>query len=485
MDRKWLILSSVSLGSLMATLDGSIVNIALPAIQTDFRIDLTTVEWVVVAYLLVVGSLLLPVGRLGEVLTFKRVYLVGFTVFTLASVCCGASPNEVGLVGFRVVQGVGAAMIMAMGPAIVARTFPASERGRALGLNGVSVSLGLSLGPALGGMLTQVGSWRAIFLINVPIGVLAVAWAARVLPAETPGKGQSFDVRGAALSAVALFALLLALSEGQTWGWTSPATLGLAIVFVVLGAAFITAERASIQPLIDLALFRIRPFAAGLASVIVAFAGLFTATFLLPFLLEQGSGFSPFEAGLLLTPVPITMALVAPLSGAASDRFGPRVLASTGMAVMVLALLSLTQLPTDFALPDLVWRLVLLGVGQGLFMSPNSSAVLGSVPRTRVGTASGTLAQMRVTGQALGIALSAAIVATRLPVHLAELAGGKPTPALQRAALAESIHDAFVVAAFVCGVGIITSLVRGSSRPGHAASPMPAGAQTRLESKGP
>jgi EmrB/QacA subfamily drug resistance transporter len=474
-ERKWLILSSVSLGSLMATLDGSIVNIALPAIQTDLRVDLTTVEWVVVAYLLVVGSLLLPVGRLGEVLTFKRVYLVGFSVFTLASVCCGAAPNEVVLVGFRMVQAVGAAMIMAMGPAIVARTFPATERGRALGLNGVSVSIGLSLGPALGGILTQVGSWRAIFLINLPIGILAVMWAARVLPAESPGKGQSFDVRGASLSGAALFALLLALSKGQGWGWTSPAVIGLFAAFLVLGAAFLAAERASLQPMIDLALFRIRPFAAGLASVVVAFAGLFTATFLLPFLLEQGSGFSPIEAGLLLTPVPITMAIVAPFSGAASDRFGPRVLASTGMAIMVLGLVSLTWLPLDFALPDLVWRLVLMGLGQGMFMSPNSSAVLGSVPGRRVGTASGTLAQMRVTGQSLGVAISAAIVATRLPVHLAELGGastGAANALVQRAALAGAIHDAFVVAAAVCGIGIVTSLVRGSGRRGQDEAPV-------------
>src|SRR5664279_1522592 len=473
MERKWLILTSVSLGSLMATLDGSIVNIALPAMQTDFRVDLTTIEWVVVAYLLVVGSLLLPCGRLGEVLTFKRVYLVGFAVFTLASICCGASPNVAWLVGFRVVQGVGAAMIMAMGPAIVARTFPASERGRALGLNAVSVSIGLSLGPALGGVLTQVGSWRAIFLINAPIGLLAIAWAARVLPAETPGTGQSFDVRGAALSGVTVFALLLALSDGQQWGWASPATIGLLLAFIVLGAAFLVAEGRAIQPMIDLALFRIRPFSAGLASVVVAFAGLFAATFLLPFLLEQGSGFSPIEAGLLLTPMPITMALVAPFSGAASDRFGPRILASAGMAIMALGLLSLTQLPASFALPDLVWRLVLLGLGQGLFMSPNSSAVLGSVPRPRLGTASGTLAQMRVNGQVLGVALSGAIVATRLPVHLAEL-GGTPSAALRNAALAGAIHDAFVVAALVCCVGIVTSLIRGSSRPDRAESAAPA-----------
>ena len=467
MERKWLILTSVSLGSLMSTLDGSIVNIALPAIQTDFTIDLTTVEWVVVAYLLVVGSLLLPFGRLGEVLTFKRVYLAGFAIFTLASVCCGAAPNAAGLVAFRVVQGIGAAMLMAMGPAIVAHTFHDRERGRALGLNGLSVAIGLSLGPALGGILTQVATWRAIFLINAPIGLLAILWAARVLPAETRGKDESFDIKGAAFSGVALFALLLALSDGQEWGWTSPAIVGLFVTFVVLGGAFLLTERRSIQPMVDLALFRIRPFSAGLASAVVAFAGLFTATFLLPFLLEQGRGFSPIEAGLLLTPVPITMALVAPLSGIASDRFGPRILASAGMAIMVLGFLSLTQLSVDFTLPDLVWRLVLLGVGQGMFMSPNSSAVLGSVPRPRVGTASGTLAQMRVNGQAVGIALSGAIVATRLPVHLAELGGGAPTAAVQSAALAGAIHDAFVVAALVCCVGIVTSLVRGSSRPGH------------------
>ncbi len=471
-QRKWLILSSVSLGSLMATLDGSIINVALPVIQNDFLVDLTTVEWVVVAYLLVIGSLLLPVGRLGEVLTFKRVYLVGFTIFTLASLACGAAPSLTALVVFRIVQAIGAAMIMAMGPAIVARTFPPAERGRALGLNGVSVAVGLSLGPVLGGLLTEFATWRAIFMINVPIGVVAIAWAARILPVESRGKGQTFDLRGATLSGLALFALLLALSQGQEWGWSSPATIGLVIAFFVLGAAFLVAERTSLQPLIDLALFRIRPFSAGLASVVVAFSGLFTATFLLPFLLEQGSGFSPLETGLLLTPVPISMAIVAPFSGAASDRWGPRILASLGMVVMVLALLSLTQLPANFTLPDLIWRLVLLGVGQGLFMSPNSSAVLGSVPRGRIGTASGTLAQMRVVGQSLGIALSAAIVTTRLDMHLTSGAGGS-TAAQQQAALVQAIHDAFLVAAIVCSIGIVTSLIRGHNRSGEG-EPVPA-----------
>ena len=464
MQRKWLILTSVSLGSLMSTLDGSIVNIALPKIQSDFGIDLTTVEWVVVAYLLVVGSLLLPVGRLGEVLTFKRVYQSGFAIFTVASVLCGAAPNELALIVFRALQAIGAAMIMAMGPAIVARTFPAAERGRALGLNGISVSVGLSLGPVIGGIITESLSWRAIFFVNLPIGILAILWAQRILPAEESGRGQKFDLGGAALSGVALLALLLALSDGQDWGWTSPAILGLIAAFVILGGAFLVVESRAVQPMIDLALFRIRPFSAGLVSVDVAFSGLFTAMFLMPFLLQQVRGFTPLEAGLLLTPVPIATAIVGPMSGVLSDRIGPRVPASAGMAIMALGLFLLTQLPLDFSLPDLIWRLVVLGIGQGLFMSPNSSAVLGAVPRARVGTASGTLAQMRVDGQALGIAISAAVVAIRMPVHLEGILG-RPTTGAANAALSGSIRDAFVVAALICVIGIATSLIRGSQ--GH------------------
>lgn len=460
--RRWLILSSVSVGTFMATLDGSIVNIALPKIQESFAVPLATVEWVVVGYLLVIGSVLLPFGRLGEVVTFKRVYLAGFAVFTVASSFCALAPSAAALVLFRIVQGLGAGMLQAMGPAIVARTFGPGERGRALGLNAISVSIGLSLGPALGGLLTEVGSWRAIFLVNVPVGILAILWAARVLPGERRGEGQAFDLRGAALSSVALFALLLALINGQAWGWSSPETLGLLAAFAVLGTLFLLTESRVAQPMIDLALFRIRAFSAGLASLVIAFSGLFTATFLLPFLLQQGAGFTPLEAGLLLTPIPITTALVAPFSGSLSDRIGPRLPASAGIAIMALGLLSLTQLPEAFAVPDLVWRLVLVGLGQGLFMSPNSSAILGSVPRQRIGTASGTLAQMRVTGQALGIAISGAVVAVRLPVHAAAL-GDQGSAAGQ--ALGMAIQDAFIVAALLCGLGILASVVRGGEVP--------------------
>jgi EmrB/QacA subfamily drug resistance transporter len=458
-DRRWLILSTVSVGTFMATLDGSIVNVSLPSIRTAFGIDLATVEWIVVAYLLVVGSLLLPMGRLGEVAGFRTVYLYGFAIFTVASVCCGLAPTPLVLIVFRAVQGIGAAAIMAMGPAIVARTFPPGERGRALGFNAVSVSVGLTLGPALGGILTATGSWRAIFLVNLPVGLFAIAWAARILPAEAERRRQSFDIPGAVLLSGAFFSLLLGLTEGEAWGWSSGPVLGLFGLALALGIAFVVVELRTPAPMFDLALFRIRAFSAGLASVVFAYMGLFAAMFLLPFLLQGPSGFNPIEAGLLLTPIPLTTALVAPLSGSLSDRIGSRLPASLGLAVMAIGLLLLARLPPGFSVPDLVWRLVVIGVGQGLFTSPNSAAVLSAIPRGRVGTASGTVAQMRVTGQALGIAMSGAIVTSRFAAHMAETGG--TSEAARSVAQGLAIRDAFAVAAAICSIGILTSLVRG------------------------
>ena len=329
MQRKWLILSTVSLGSLMSTLDGSIVNIALPAIQSDLGIGLTTVEWVVIAYLLVVGSLLLPMGRLGEVRTFKRVYLVGFAIFTLASVCCGAAPNAAALVGFRGVQAVGAAMIMAMGPAIIARTFPASERGRALGLNGASVSLGLSWVRSSADP-HQVATWRAIFLINLPIGLLAIVWAARVLPVETPRQGPVVRRPRRRLSSAALFTLLLTLSQGESWGWTSPVVIGLCRR-VPRPRRGVHRRRAHHGPADDrpravpdprvLGRPRERPrrvrgaLRRDLPPAVPARAGL-------GLLADRGR--PPPQPGAGHDGV------VAPFSGAASDRFGPRVLTLHG-----------------------------------------------------------------------------------------------------------------------------------------------------------
>lgn len=458
--QKWLILTSVSLGTFMATLDGSIINVSLPKIQESFGVSLSTLEWIVVGYLLTVGTLLLPFGRLGEILGYKRIYIAGFSIFTFASVLCGAALNVWMLVAFRILQGVGAAMLQSMGPAIVTRTFSARERGKALGLNGISVSIGLSLGPALGGLLTDIGSWRWIFYINLPVGILAILWSLRVLLPDRPGARQSFDLVGAFLSFAALFALLLALIEGQGWGWSSPAVIGLLIAAAVLGVAFVVVELRSPHPMLDLRLFQIRSFLAANVSQFIIFAGLFTATFLMPFFLQQGQGFSPLEAGLLLTPIPLTTMFIAPFSGMLSDRIGHRIPATLGVAIMTLGLFTLSQLNVDATPIDLIWRLVVVGIGQGFFFTPNSSAILGSVPRPRLGTASATMAQMRINGQVLGIAVGGAIVVARTQTHAAELICKIPEQLVQRDAFVFAINDAFLVATAVCILAIITSLVR-------------------------
>ena len=460
---KWLVLSTVSIGTFMATLDGSIVNISLPKIQQAFGVNLTAIEWVVVAYLLVVGALLLPFGRLGDIIGYKRVYLTGFTLFAAASALCGSSNSVWMLVGFRALQGIGAAMLQAMGPAIVTNTFGARERGTALGLNSVSVSIGLSIGPALGGLLTEFGSWRWIFYVNVPVGAFAILWAWRILGNERGAARQTFDFPGAIFSSGGLFALLLALIQGESWGWSSPAVLGLIGLSVVLLLLFVFFELRARQPMLDLRLFKIRSFSAGNISLLIAFAGLFIATFLLPFFLEQGQGLSPLKAGLLLTPIPLTTLVFAPFAGLLSDHIGPRIPATVGIAIMAFGLYTLTQLHASASYWDLIWRLMIIGMGQGVFNSPNSSAILGSVPRIRLGVASGTLAEMRINGQVLGIAAGGAIIANRMVVHVAQLSGRVSPAVVQREAFVLSLHDAFYVASAVVALGIVTSLVRGAN----------------------
>lgn len=460
---KWLVLSAVSVGTFMATLDGSIVNISLPKIQQAFGVNLSDVEWIVVAYLLVIGALLLPLGRLGDIVGYKWVYVGGFTLFAGASALCGASQSVWMLVVFRSIQGVGAAMLQAMGPAIVTHTFGSHERGKALGLNSVSVSIGLSLGPALGGLLTEYGTWRWIFFVNIPVGAVATVWALRVLVNEPQGGTQSFDTAGAILASGGLFALLLGLIQGQSWGWTSLLVLGLFVAAALVLSAFVWTEWRSPHPMLDIRLFKIRSFTAGNLSLLIAFAGLFVATFLLPFFLELGQGYSPLKAGLLLTPIPLTTMIVAPISGILSDRIGPRIPATLGMALMAVGLLSLTQIHQNSSDLDLIWRLVVIGVGQGLFFSPNSSAILGSVPRPRLGIASGTLALMRINGQVLGIAVGGAIIANRVAYHVARLHAHVPVDELRTEAFVLALHDAFYVSAVVVGLGVVASMVRGEN----------------------
>ncbi|MBO8137675.1 MAG: MFS transporter [Desulfotomaculum sp.] len=458
---KWKALTAIAIGTFMAPLDGSIVNITLPHISSAFKTDLATVEWVVMSYLLVISSLLLAYGRLGDMLGLKKVYITGFAIFTAGSVLCAVSPSIWTLIGFRALQAIGAGMMMAIGPALVTDIFPPRERGKALGIIGSTVASALAFGPALGGLLVDYFGWRSIFLINLPIGIFAIYKASTVLKPTTPDKNQRFDTAGAVTLFLALITFLLAASHGQQWGWNSAAIIGLITSSLFFLALFIWIELNVPQPMMDLSLFKIRLFTMANISALISYMSHFSIIFLLPFYLKDVRNLEPSTAGILMAASPMVILVVAPLSGTLSDRIGSRLLSSLGLAVVSISMLLISSVNAGTSLVILALYLALLGLGIGLFQSPNNSAIMGSVPKHRLGTASGTLASMRNIGMVVGVALSGAIFNSRLPVYLNELkmTGLKTAQSL---AFVKAMHDVFLTGAFLAAVGMLVSIFRGS-----------------------
>ncbi|HUZ03337.1 MAG TPA: DHA2 family efflux MFS transporter permease subunit [Thermomicrobiaceae bacterium] len=468
---KWAVFVVIALGIFMATLDSSIVNISLPTIARHFQVGLSgTVEWVIIAYLVVVSATLLTIGRLADMVGRKPIWATGLVIFTIGSALCGASTSLPMLVAFRAFQGLGGSLLMAISPAMLTSAFPASERGRALGLNAVMVSLGVSAGPTLGGILTQDLTWRAIFYVNVPIGVVGLIAALKILRRE-PNRGRGrFDPFGAGLLAVGLAALTLGLSFGQEWGWTSPRSLASIFVGIAGLVATVLFELRTSDPILDFSLFRDRVFSSASFSQILSFLALFAVSFLLPFYLEELRGYSTIRAGLLLTPLPLSIAVVAPISGTLADRVGTRWLASIGLAVACGGLVLISFLTASTPMWQLVGTLMFTGVGQGLFQSPNNSAMLGAAPRGRQGVASGILATGRTVGQSISVALAGAIFAAagaaaagaQLSARAAAATAAGPSVADLRLTFQHGFRLSFIVCAAIAAVGIFTSLVRGS-----------------------
>ena len=411
---KWITFAIVATGVFMATLDSSVVNVSLPAIAHHFGVPLgAAVEWIVLAYLVTVAALLLSIGRLADLLGRKTIWLTGLGVFTVASLACGAAPSLRALIAARALQGVGGACMMAISPAMLTSAFPPEQRGRAIGLNAVTVGLGISTGPTLGGLITEHSSFRYIFLLNLPIGILGWIAAYTLLPKEPRPERRAvhFDVPGAIYLAVALASLTAGVSLGHELGWTRVLPLCLLGLVVVSGVAFTLHERTHPHPVVDFALFRQRTFASACVSLLLSFIASFSLSVMLPFYFEQLRGWGSAVTGLMLTPYPLTLALVGPFSGSLADRFGTRWLAALGMIILCLGLCSLAMLDRDSSKLDIIVRVLVAGFGQALFQSPNNSALMGSAPKQRQGLASGMLATGRVVGQSLSVALSGAIFA--------------------------------------------------------------------------
>lgn len=468
-ETKWLVLIAVGVGTFMSALDGSVVNSILPVIQTYFGTDVATVEWVVTIYLLVVSGLLLVFGRLGDLRGNKTVYVWGFVIFVTGSAFSGFAPTPVFLVAARALQALGAAMIYANSPAILTRVFPPHQRGQALGLQGTMTYLGLTTGPFLGGWLASQFSWHAVFFINVPVGLFATWLAWRVIQLDAPsGRTERFDLAGSFTFMAGLVILLLALNQGQAWGWLSPLTLGLIAVSLLTLAGFLQIERRVPAPMLDLSLFRNRIFNLATISPILNYICVYSVLFLMPFYLINGRGLTPAHAGLILTAQPVAMALLAPIAGTLSDRIGSRVPTTLGMMVMAFGLFLLGRLTPESSYVYVVIALAVTGLGSGMFVAPNNSALMGAAPRGRQGIASGILALARNVGMVLGIGLTGAVFTTVL-AH-GQMDGASLT--------VQAVDAGFVFASLMASLAALASFARGDDRP---KSPQKAGTPTAAE----
>ena len=456
-EAKWLILAAVMLGAFMGPVDASIVNTVLPDITGYFKTDISIAQWVPTVYLLTISCLILLYGRLGDIVGYKKIFLAGLASFVVASILCGSSQSIWMLIAFRGIQGLAAGLLMAVGYAIITAAFPPFERGRAMGIYAISIAAGLGLGPTFGGLIAQYLSWHYVFFINVPIGIAALIWCSRVIPKSATKPGQRLDVAGALTALVFLSSLLLYANQGETWGWASPRSLALVGITIVFGALFFWIERTSAQPMLNLALFKNRRFSFASLSTLLSFVALYAIVFLTPFYLTFVLHFSVLKVGLALIASPLATMFVAPLSGAMSDRFGTRVFAVLGMCIAALGLFLMSGLNASDNVWDVVWRLVIIGLGFGMFQSPNNSEIMGSVPPWHLGIASGIIAAMRNVGMVLGIAIAGAVLYNLAPITVSEHPGAFSPSDIQE--FLHGLHWAFISGAGIAVIAAFTSLL--------------------------
>jgi len=399
----WLTVATVCIGAFMGQLDASIVTLAFPTLRHDFGASLASVQWVGQAYLLVVIGLLGAVGSYADMIGRKLLYTYGFVIFIAGSALCALAPSLPFLIGFRLLQGLGAAMLQANSVAIIVGAIPRSELGRALGIQGAAQALGLALGPAVGGLLIDLGGWRLIFAVNVPIGVIGAVLSWLLVPRSRDlSQRHGFDWAGLASFVPAVGALLLAVSYGDRYGWGSATIIGLFVAGAVLAALFVIRERRTAAPMLDLNLFSRLSFSAGIVSGLLSFVVLFGTLTVVPFFLEVARHDSTAEAGLQLLVLPLGLGCTAPFAGRLADRLGARALTVGGMTLTAVGL-AVSTIDKSHLGPFLV-ALAATGVGLGAFTAPNNAAIMGAVPRHRSGMASGTLNMSRGLGTSLGLA---------------------------------------------------------------------------------
>jgi len=439
-NRKWWTLGAMCFALFMIMLDNTIVNVALPSIQKDLGASISGLEWTINGYTLSFAVLLATGGRLGDIFGRRLMFLVGVVVFALSSATAGFAPDETSLVLSRVVQGVGAALMMPGTLSIITDAFPAHERGKAMGTWAGVSALALAVGPVLGGFLTEHVSWRAIFYVNIPVAIGAVlATLFAVRESRDTSVGREVDYAGVAVLTVGLTALVLALVEGNSWGWGSTEVVGLLALAALALPAFVFVENRVKAPMVQFDLLRDRDFLAAVCVAMIISFGMLGVFFFLALYMQDILGYSPLEAGVRFLPSTLMIVGVAPVAGRLSDRYGPRWLIATGLTIVAASLFSFSRIAVDSTYLDLLPGFMLLGIGIAMTMSPMTSAAMNAVPVQKAGLASGVLSMFRMVGGSLGVAVTGAIFQGLVSSKLDSLLSGTGVSATQRDAVSEQL----------------------------------------------
>jgi EmrB/QacA subfamily drug resistance transporter len=455
-NKKWWTLGAVSVGLFMIMLDNTIVNVALPSIQRSLGLTLSQLEWVVTGYALTFAAFMLTGGKLADLLGRRLIFMAGLVIFTASSLMCGLAGSGEMLIGARVVQGLGAALMNPATLSIITATFPPRQRGMAIGIWAGVSAMALAIGPLVGGLLAEHVNWNWIFYINVPVGIAGlILTPILITESRDTSHEQRPDIPGLVTSGIALFALTYGFIESNNYGWGSTRIIGAFVIGIVALAMFIVLERVQRLPMLDLSLFKNRTFAGANAAMLLIGLAMFGLFLFVSLYVQQVLHFSPVEAGATFLPMTLLIILIAPQAGRLSDRVGSRWLVGGGMAILSLSLLWYSQLGTHETFWSILPGLLLGGVGMGLTMTPTTAAAMGSVPVDKAGVGSAVLNSMRQVGGSLGIGVMGAIVAS---VSADALANGASRPE----AFVEGFHDAVRVGALILIVGaaIATAAIR-------------------------
>jgi len=464
---KWKAMITVALGTMMGTMDSSITNISFPILTRAFGVELTTIVWVSLAYILTSTSLLLILGRAGDLFGRKRIYIGGAIIFTLGLTLCSLSQNVTQLIIIRVFQAVGAAMLISCGAAIITEAFPENERGKGLGFLAVSVSAGLISGPALGGFLLAWLRWRSIFYVRIPLGLIVLVLGFIFLKTDRRRVEKiRFDLWGTLFISLGLACLIIGINQLNRFGLKSPMFYILMILGLVSIIIFVLVEKRAIDPIVDLSLFKNRVFSSALWGLLLIFFTYSAYILLMPFYLLQGIGMTPSKAGIVLTMVSVIAIIVGPISGWLSDRYGQARFSSLGAIITIISFWLMYWLDLESRLIAIISAQALAGLGMGLFQSPNNSSIMGSVKEDRLGTASAMTATFRQMGISLGIAMVGTIYSARLVYHKSELLHqGLQGVIVHRQAVSHSFSDAFFISAILMSSVLVLSIMTRKPKP--------------------